>query len=311
MKRLVLFVLACATFLGCVLEVSAEEITFDIIVNAMKSSETYNYFNTSGGTAEIVSSPNSMAINYNYTTNERGSWTTVFNYKDGVVSYSYPGERNSANTVTYTSIDRRWITQLLSIVAELNGFTQEQMLGLDNNYMSTFTMENNGLASTMFNYSYINSDGSTSSGSAYDTFQINLNRFRFDVTQAKEGVPTLKVSKVDNNSVVIGVSSSSGQTCNLYRGTNENNMELLGSVSCNGATYTDKNLKANNTYFYKANIDGSSNYSKTLSVKTTSKTVDNPKTGVYFSYLLVLEVLVISLGGLWYLSRKKRVFRNF
>ena len=162
------------------------------------------------------------------------------------------------------------------------------------------------------------------SGSAFETFKININELNLPVTTTSIIIPTVQLNNITYNSVAVKVTAdiNDDKKCNLYRSTDNINFEYISSVDCkNGETYIDKNIDEATTYFYKATVSGSESYSKIALANTPKNTttttnsnnnnldqeekeIENAKTGVSFPGVSTSLLLISCITIIIYLKNK-------
>lgn len=195
----------------------------------------------------------------------------------------------------------------------------------------TLTYEKYGilLETEHFSFEETNESGSsTLSGDYLRYFKLSLDTDKIDAYVKKYGTsstgdsnkeildsltPTIRGDKTTANSITIypnaildNISLDTEVKCHIYRSTTEDGeFEKITEtpINCiNSDGYTDSNLSANTTYYYKTMIDGGSKYSGVLTITTLSSSSnnnveDNPKTGVSFPIVMFLLIIV---GGIVY-----------
>lgn len=92
-------------------------------------------------------------------------------------------------------------------------------------------------------------------------------------------VPTIEATEITENSISVkatvehDIEGLDEVMCAIYRADTENgdykNITMDGYVNCSGAlSFVDKDLNSNTTYYYKAIVEGGTNYSEVISVTT-------------------------------------------
>ena len=181
----------------------------------------------------------------------------------------------------------------------------------------------------------------SSSGEFIKYFKVSLDTDKIDALVETYGsessrsngnsisslVPTLEVSSISDNMISIdgyvlrlGVDVSDGLYCDIYRSIDRDNFyEIVGeSVDClYDFSFNDSGLKPDTTYYYKAKVQGSINFSNVLAVTTSGNYIDasissggnnisvNPKTE---GNMFVISIIV--LGGLSFIV-SILLFRKF
>lgn len=140
----------------------------------------------------------------------------------------------------------------------------------------------------------------------------------------KKIIPVLEAKDITASSVTIYPSINVENAidedimCDIYRSTSKdgNYEKLNGSVNCMGGVgLTDENLKSNTTYYYKAAISNSTNYSNIIEVttkkdstvevnvtvkdninKTNKKNdVENPDTGMFIPCAIFMGLIILAI----------------
>lgn len=178
MKRVRCLLLAIFVACMCAVPVHAESISFTDVVNALKSSETYNYFTKDMGEVVFESSENELSIINNYTNPTSGTWTTKFTYDNGVISYNYSSELDPLTNAGGLMVDNLWISQLVSIVANVNGYTKDQLLSVNDEKLESYTLEDNGIEVVRKTVSKADSTTVTYP----ESLKLNINNLKLDVS---------------------------------------------------------------------------------------------------------------------------------
>lgn len=291
----------------------ARDLSFEDVVDALKNSDMYSSLESSGVSLNISSTSDKITITSN-------TYVTEFTYADDIISYTSSGSVTDDESAGQSVTDSLWIAQLILIIGENQGYTEEELSSLDITD-TTYTLVENGLEVTTFDYSYTTASG-TASGTVCDTFKININYLDLDLglgtTQTTTVKPTIEFDNVKYNSITVTVSANveAGKTCNLYRSTNGSNYELLAQVDCkNGASYTDNNIEANKIYYYRADVGGNANYSGVILATTPGITSNeekiekSPDTGISYPIFGIVILLTTSIFTIVYL-RKKNLFHK-
>ncbi len=116
------------------------------------------------------------------------------------------------------------------------------------------------------------------------SFKVDIDKFKISAVYNNVEAPTLKFSDILENSISIGAYVDLEKVkeeieeevmVEIYRSVDKENYEYIGSISAvdinndnSSFTISDDNLLSNTTYYYKAVVEYSQNYSQIYEVKT-------------------------------------------
>lgn len=213
----------------------------------------------------------------------RSMTVTAENYMDGIKTFF-------------------WIQGVMESVFELSG-NANKIIKEEEAYTKSYDTYGIQLETEDFSFSHQDEDGSSSSisGSAIKYFKISLDTEKISALIDKYGVdadkvdvnkevikslkPTLEVSNITENSVDLfpkvnykSTDTDYTVTCYIYRSDSENGTYKKisdNAINCLGSIgITDKDLKSNTTYYYKAIVDGGTIYSDPVEVVTKDSKSD-------------------------------------
>lgn len=163
------------------IEVSANSLTLESLVNQLKNSEMYNYYIDSGWKVQVSEDNNSLKIITTVPHEEQSKDVETILYYDkatDILSYEYNGKTDPSDEIfMQMGCDGVWIGQILYIIAENNGITIES-----NDDLSTdLTMEQNGIKIETIN---IENDGVKMT--SYKSMKVKLNGLKLNTTSEEE-----------------------------------------------------------------------------------------------------------------------------
>ena len=217
----------------------------------------------------------------------------IFNEENNVLVRTDKYEVN-----TYDSVDDLYIYLILTkAIASLNGYSDKDI----EYFLSGFdkaTFEDEGYESNkkrIDNYLEI-------------TFKINLNKVNIHLDYIDALKPEVIIDNVYKNQVEMHINLDDNADVDIYRSTDNKNFEYVNTLSVkNGSSiyYVNKNLDKD-TYYYKAVVKKSNNYSDVVKVKIANnikdtnyldETTSNPLTG-YEGFIAVSLLVIIAIIGI-------------
>jgi len=164
--------------------VDAETLTLNDVVAKLKQSATYNDYNKGQYNTTISLVNGSINITYKYTDSSDTTLSTevvtTFTSSNDILTYNIPVNKNDDSVPARSIIDGMWIYEITKIVAEANGYTEDQLKSIED--QSKFNLEDNGIEITTFDYSY-SQDGATMTGEATETFKIDINFLDLEINE--------------------------------------------------------------------------------------------------------------------------------
>lgn len=217
MKKL-FFVLLILCLVGIGVNVQAKELSFNEIATKYKEKFDFKKIDeTLGDVLQKIEDDSTVNFTNAKIEVKYETFTTTFNYKDGIITYQYGGPKDLTNeeTMTASIIDQAAIMKLLYIMLGLQGYSNEQITTALGDYSETdFTMDKHGMEMTLFKIEDKNSSGSVSI-SGIDTLKINLKKFNLMATANNQNT--------GNGSTGSGNNSSGNGTSNNTNGNNNVN----------------------------------------------------------------------------------------
>ncbi len=259
MKRFLIVILIIGLFIANIPVTKAEEITFAKIGEAIKTYKMPSELSVGDFGQEVLLerstidvTENKITIKYNYDANrddgidENANIKTEFNYEGDEITFNYTDAKNDKYTMSRTLIDSVWIMDLIFVVGNLNGYSEEDLINWFQIIDEEEDLKDYGVEFKTFSYSFEEQDGqsdATVTGTGTETFKINIKKFNLGYTTIKYG---------------------------LVKNGNKVDLKITGLTPKEGATYS-YNLSAS-----KESEDTAKNYEnyKELKVENNGFVVD-------------------------------------
>lgn len=276
-KILNCLVILVVVFLSNMITLKAEEITIDEVVNKFQE-----YLNIVDENKTVKLEENKMVI---YQNEEK---VMEYNYENNVISHNVTieiedpdSEEGFQQLLSAINIEMNDV-YLINIIARLHGYSEREirLFSQDDNMM-----ENNDFDT--YGYSFdINEESETK---VVVDFKIDIQKFKLVINYNNAKAPELKFSNIKDSTIDIEAISDLEDAkennaldedgyvmVEVYRSQDKENFEYLFSVSAGEGSFiiTDKYLLPNTTYYYKAVVENSNNFSEIYEVKTLEEATE-------------------------------------
>lgn len=300
--------------------VNAETITLEQVAD--KTEEILKKSNNGEDTINVLIEEKNMIIKVE-------DLSIVFDYENGILSFKHSTGNDIESFLGEVLIYAGSASAVTQAVAELHGYNErDTRLFLD---FENSTFEENG-----YEYKTINNDTEMQ-------FKIDINNFSLNLEYIDGPTPKLSIAEVTSTNISLSVDADvdDGTMVEIYRSKDGINYEWIGSSAVYSyvtSSFAFETLEPNTTYYYKAAIEKSKNFSEVLKVTTLSEiedanssnndntnnnstndeidnskdsdtTTDNPKTGM-FNPIVVCSILTISGILLISVINKKNIIKK-